>query len=491
MVKATEVLYYLVHPNQLRSIIQWKVWHNPVHERDQTKETESQTQCFKYLDMTSRSFSAVIMELHPELLMVVTVFYLVLRGLDTIEDDTSISAKKKEHVLRNFDEVLDIDGWTYTENRPEEKDRELMLNFGCVVTEFKKLKTPYQAIIKDIAKKMGNGMADYCFKSENDTFGVNSTAEYDEYCYYVAGLVGEGCTRCFVESKFGNPVLLERPSLHNSMGTFLQKTNIIRDVREDFDDKRIFWPKEIWSKHVDDFADLFKPQYKEQALNCSSEMVLNALNQADECIFYMAGLKEQSVFNFCAIPQTMAIATLDLCFRNYPLFLRNIKITKGQACQIMVDSTQNLEMVCNVFRKHIHSIRRKNRPQDPNFLKISIACGKVEQFIESIFPSHGAEAIQTQNKLDEARIVVKQKAKVEGPSTKETLMLMGAVFSMLMLITFCMLGIAWLCGARFDVAFEDIKKSWVELKASGLVPGFNRDDAIMNDLKPDTGHSEL
>lgn len=370
--------------------------------------------------------------------MVVTLFYLVLRGLDTIEDDTSIPAKKKEPILRNFDDVLDIDGWTFTENRPEEKDRELMLHYGCVIEEFKKIKAPYQVIIKDIAKKMGNGMADYCLKSESNDFGVNTIDEYDLYCHYVAGIVGEGLTRMFVEAKFGNPVLLDRPNLHNSMGLFLQKTNIIRDVREDFDDKRVFWPKEIWSKHVDKFEDLFKPEYKAQALNCSSEMVLNALDHADECIFFMAGLREQSVFNFCAIPQTMAIATLDLCFHNYPMFLRNIKITKGEACQIMIDSTQNLELVCDVFRKHIHSIRKKNRPQDPNFLKISIACGKVEQFIESIFPTQKVETLIAQNKADEARAVATQRKKDGGASTKETLMLLGAVMTMLIFISLCM-----------------------------------------------------
>ena len=239
----------------------------------------------------------------------------------------------------------------------------------------------------------------------------------------------------FVESKFGNPALLERPNLHNSMGTFLQKTNIIRDVREDFDDKRIFWPKEIWSKHVDDFGDLFKPEYKEQALNCSAEMVLNGLNHADECLFFMAGLREQSVFNFCAIPQTMAISSLELCFLNYPMFLRNIKITKGEACQIMTDSTQNLQLACSVFRKHIHSIRKKNRPQDPNFLKISIACGKVERFIESLFPSQKVEDVLQKDKANQ---LARKQKEAGGVSTKETLIVLGAVFSMLLFITLCM-----------------------------------------------------
>lgn len=417
-----------------------KVWHSPVHERDESKETESVKQCFRYLDMTSRSFSAVIQELHPELLMPVTLFYLVLRGLDTVEDDTSIPAKTKEPVLRNFDENLEVDGWHFDGNRPEEKDRDLLVNFRYVVEEFKKIKPAYKDIIKDIAHKMGNGMADYCLNAEFNENGVNTVKDYDLYCYYVAGVVGEGLTRMFVESKFGNPALLDRPHLHNSMGLFLQKTNIIRDVREDFEDKRRFWPKEIWSRHVDKFEDLFKPEYKEQALNCSSDMVLNALNHADECLFFLAGLREQSVFNFCAIPQTMAIATLDLCFRNYPMFERNIKITKGQACQIMMESTQNLQLVCEVFRRHIHSIRKKNRPQDPNFLKISIACGKVEQFVESLFPSQKVEDILAKNKADEARaeLAGKEKAAAAPADTKDTIALLGAVFLMLLLLTAAM-----------------------------------------------------
>ena len=371
----------------------------PVHERNETKETENEKKCFHYLNKTSRSFAAVIQELHPELLMPVCLFYLILRGLDTVEDDTSIPARKKEPVLRNFDENLEVDGWNYTENRPEEKDRDLLVNFDCVVKEFKLQKEEYRTIIKDITKRMGNGMADYCLNAEFNEKGVEKIKDYDLYCYYVAGLVGEGLTRMFVESKFGNPALLDRPHLQISMGLFLQKTNIIRDIKEDFDDNRKFWPREIWSKHVDDFGDLVKPEYREVALNCSSEMVLNALDHADECLFYLAGLREQSVFNFCAIPQSMAIATLALCFRNPKMFERNVKITKGEACELMIQSTQNLQVVCEVFRKYTKIIRRKNVPQDPNFLKISIACGKIEQFIESIFPSANIKEIVAKGEM--------------------------------------------------------------------------------------------
>lgn len=348
-----------------------------VHERDEEKESPSLRTCFEYLDQTSRSFGSVIVELHPELLVPVALFYLILRGLDTIEDDMTIPLEKKDPLLRDFYKITEQEGWTFNGNGPDEKDSGLLIHFNVVVEEFLKVKPAYREIIKDITQKMGNGMADYANNAEHNANGVNTIKDYDLYCHYVAGLVGNGLTRLFVESGLANVALLDRPSLQESMGLFLQKTNIIRDIKEDFDDKRRFWPKEIWSKYVTNFEDLFKPEHLDAALNCSSEMVLNSLTHADECLFYLAGIKEQSVFNFAAIPQSMAIATLEKVFRNPQIFKKNVKITKGSACAIMTESTQNLRLVCEVFRRFTRKIHKKNTPRDPNFLKISIACGKV------------------------------------------------------------------------------------------------------------------
>lgn len=354
-----------------------KIWHDPVHTRNPEKESANLRECFKYLEMTSRSFSSVIQELNPELLVPVALFYLILRGLDTIEDDMTIPLETKEPKLRKFQDILEQEGWTFNENGPNEKDRELLVHFDVVIAEFKLIKPAYRDIIKDITEKMGNGMADYANNAEHNIHGVNTIKDYELYCHYVAGLVGDGLTRLFVESKLANPALLKRPELSESMGQFLQKTNIIRDIREDFDDKRRFWPKEIWSKHVTKFDDLFDPKNIDIAMNCSSEMVLNSLRHADECLFYMAGIKDQSVFNFVAIPQSMAIATLELVFHNPDIFKKNVKITKGDACQLMMESSQNLRSVCDIFKRYIAKIHKKNTPKDPNYLEISIACAGV------------------------------------------------------------------------------------------------------------------
>merc|ERR1711939_766544 len=476
-----QLLYLSIHPNQLRAILQWKIWHDPVHTRNPEKESANLRECFKYLEMTSRSFSSVIQELNPELLVPVALFYLILRGLDTIEDDMTIPLETKEPKLRNFQDILEEDGWTFNENGPNEKDRELLVHFDVVIAEFKLVKPAYRDIIKDITEKMGNGMADYANNAEHNIHGVNTIKDYELYCHYVAGLVGDGLTRLFVESKLANPRLLERPNLHDSMGLFLQKTNIIRDIREDFDDKRSFWPKEIWGKHVDKFEDLFKPEHKAAALACQSEMVLNALNHADECLFYLAGLREQSVFNFCAIPQTMAIATLELCFQNYAMFQRNIKITKGQACELMMQSTQNLQLVCDQFRKYARKIRKKNNPKDPNFLKISIACGKVEQFIESIFPKQTPESLAAQKEGADARLAQAGGHESTSMGTSDVFMLSLAVFGTLFIISAIMVGAAWLFGARFDLVIDQLKEGGSELYNKLINP--NPDPPVVSAAK--------
>ncbi|KAK1753427.1 farnesyl-diphosphate farnesyl transferase [Echria macrotheca] len=460
---ASQAFYFLRHPNEFRDIIQWKVWHDPVHKRDPSKETPTEKSCFHYLNLTSRSFSSVIQELNPELLMPVCLFYLVLRGLDTIEDDMTLDLKLKEEHLRHFDEYMEQDGWTFDKNGPNEKDRELLVHFDDIIAELKKVKRPYYEIIKDITTKMGNGMADYAVNAEHNANGVDTIADYELYCHYVAGLVGEGLTRLFVESKLANPQLLVRMDLTESMGQFLQKTNIIRDVHEDFLDKRRFWPKEIWSKYVDEWDDMFKLENREKAMQCSSEMVLNALKHADECLFYMAGIRDQSVFNFVAIPQSMAIATLELVYRNPAIFDSHIKITKGDACRLMMESTQNLRTVCDVFRTYARRIHKKSDPRDPHFLAISAQCGKIEQFIETIFPTQ-----------DPKRIA--EGLPAEGGITAiETFLLVSAALVTLFFIGGIMVGVAYLAGARFDKVIED---------ASGAI-------SSIAGAVPTHGHEEL
>lgn len=186
-------------------------------------------------------------------------------------------------------------------------------------------------MIADIAKKMGHGMARFC-RLAHDNNGVHSVEtleDFDLYCHYVAGVVGEGLSRLFATSGRESPDVGRQLVLSNSMGLFLQKTNILRDFREDVDDGRMFWPKEIWGRFATHPKELTLPENATKARYALSAMTVDALQHAVDVLNYLSLLRNQSVFNFCAIPQIMAIATLDICFGNLDVFHRNVKIRRS------------------------------------------------------------------------------------------------------------------------------------------------------------------
>lgn len=368
----------MFHPSELAAIIYFKFFRASKAQKI-SSENKTKARCYEFLRKTSRSFAAVIEELDEEVRDAVCLFYLILRGMDTIEDDMTIPIEKKEPLLRTFNDTIHKKGWIFTESGPNERDRDLLLEFDVVIDEFLRLKKEFRDIIADIASETGNGMADYAKDAVHNKYGIITNKDFDLYCYYVAGLVGLGLNGLFAVSGLESPDIAKENKLPKAMGLFLQKTNIIRDYLDDDLGGRKYWPKEIWSKYVDELSHLKEPGYETKAMNCLSTIILNALQHVPDCLAYMHRLKNPSVFSFCAIPQVMAIATLSLCFKNYDIYRKMVKIRKGESVKLMLKCT-NIYEVANIFRHYIHVIITKNDPSDPNFLKISMACGRIEQW---------------------------------------------------------------------------------------------------------------
>lgn len=356
-----------------------KMSHSQVYKRE--KSTPDVEQCWWLLKQTSRSFAAVIEELNPELREAMMIFYLVLRGLDTVEDDVGLDLKIKVPLLRKFKTtVLTTKDWTFHESSPTEKDRIVLQQFDLVLKMYHDLRPEYQDIIADITDKMGNGMADYVEKEAKDGkfMGLDTVKDYDLYCHYVAGLVGEGITHMAVVANFGLESEISKPELYESMGLFLQKTNIIRDYREDLDEGRSFWPKDIWSKYGKQLSD-FKTD-KEAGMYCVSNLLLLSLNHVTDCLKYLENIHEPSLFKFCAIPQVMSIATLELVFNNPEVFDKNVKIPKSLAVKLILGSN-DMHQVYEIFRKFVVKIHQRNVATDPNYFDIEQTCSKIIQYI--------------------------------------------------------------------------------------------------------------
>lgn len=96
----------------------------------------------------------------------------------------------------------------------------LLQKFFRVVAVYKTLSKQSQEIIADITKRMGEGMA--LFAGRNLVQGTTDIKDYNLYCHYVAGLVGEGLSRLFTVTGFESPeVTATAKTLGNTMGLFL------------------------------------------------------------------------------------------------------------------------------------------------------------------------------------------------------------------------------------------------------------------------------
>lgn len=380
MVKPLELL---AHPVEFKSVIKLKFIRQPLFAPRDNLSPEL-TRCYELLNATSRSFAAVIQELHPELRDAIMLFYLVLRALDTVEDDMSIEPQLKVRVLRSFAQKLNTTDWSFEGNSPHEKDRKVLVEFPCILHQYHQLRPKYRHVIQEITNKMGNGMADYILDEKFNLEGVQTVKDYDLYCHYVAGLVGDGLTQLIVEAGFGTPDLIADPQLHESMGLFLQKTNIIRDYAEDLEDGRSFWPRETWSKYGEKLVDLGDSTNRQNGVNCINELVLNALSHVIDVFTYLSSINEQTTFQFCAIPQVMAIATLALVFNNERILTDRVKIRKGTTCELILKS-RTLRGCVSIFRHYIRDIKSRLPVQDPNYLKINIQIARIEQHIEEMY----------------------------------------------------------------------------------------------------------
>lgn len=386
--------------------------------------------CNDMLGKVSRSFAAVIRALPDQLMIDVLIFYLVLRALDTVEDDMNAfqdssssssnnPTKTKIHLLRNFyKEALGFQGSTTSTGEPQQPQVQqsaeawsldgvgegdeltLLQEFPRVQRIFGALSTESQTIIADITKRMGGGMAEMLDKDFSQ--GTTDVAHYNKYCHYVAGLVGEGLSRLFAQSGLEESYFATELYLSDQMGLFLQKTNIIRDYLEDYVEGRAFWPQSIWKKHTNGTNELgyfiFKNQtdaekvseIKLHAMSCLNEMVTNALEHVPACLAYLSELQCLQVFRFCAIPQVMAVATLEKCYGNLNVFEGVVKIRKGLACKLLT-RTNNIDSVHEVFYTMAKSIEAKayrlkqSGFEDPSLNSLLDACDVIFAITE---PAH-------------------------------------------------------------------------------------------------------
>jgi len=307
--------------------------------------------------------------------------------LDTIEDDMIPPIEEKVKQLHEFYTHLEERGWNIGKTGRSygtAHEKELLDNFDNVVDTFLGLKPLYREVIADICKRMGYGMAEFLQKE------VVTVKDYELYCHYVAGLVGIGLSGLFSRSGTEDPKFAKVEDMSNSMGLFLQKTNIIRDYLDDISQNppRIFYPKEVWEVYGQHFEDFRSWKNKKGALKMLNHMITDAMKHSFDCLEYLKMPRDPSVFKFCAIPQVMAIATLHLCYNNHDVFRYEVKIRKGEAVKLIL-ACNSYENVVKLFYSYSAKIAKQIPKGDPNGEKLRQRIAALQAKIKKENPNLG------------------------------------------------------------------------------------------------------
>ena len=187
----------------------------------ETFDAEDLAFCDEILVKVSRSFAAVIRQLPSTMLVDILIFYLVLRALDTIEDDMTAfpSQEVKVKHLMEFHKTALVDPTWTMDGVGEADEKRLLQNFDKCHRVYAKLSEKARRVIADITQRMATGMAEFVGKDLGQ--GTKDIDEYNRYCHFVAGLVGEGLSRLFAASGLERASFASELYLSDQMGLFL------------------------------------------------------------------------------------------------------------------------------------------------------------------------------------------------------------------------------------------------------------------------------
>ncbi len=193
------------------------------------------------LEGVSRTFALTIPCLPENLRVPVANAYLLCRIADTIEDDTVLDTDSKRRygawfvrVVKGLEPAAGFADDLSPILGPEtlKAERELIQRTADVIRVTHSLASSQRRAMTRCVALMSQGM--HRFQNSAGPQGLENMRQMDEYCYFVAGVVGEMLTELF--SDHARDIAARRArmlELAPSFGQGLQMTNILKDIFED------------------------------------------------------------------------------------------------------------------------------------------------------------------------------------------------------------------------------------------------------------------
>lgn len=259
----------------------------------------------RLLVASSRTFALAIPLLPQPTRQAVTLAYLLFRIADTFEDAAAWPSRRRTEALDRFARLLeDPDpavirevARRWAEEVPCEQPayQELLAEMPLVFDEFLALSPAAVELVTAHTLRTTRGMAQFVgsISAEGD-LRLESLAELRQYCYVVAGIVGELLTELFLlDHPSLNPVASALRERSRPFGEALQLVNILKDSASDATQGRRYLPEGLERSEVLTLA--------RRDLRTATQYVLTL--QRTEC--------DRGLVAFSALPVQLAHATLD------------------------------------------------------------------------------------------------------------------------------------------------------------------------------------
>lgn len=294
----------------------------------------------------SRTFALTIPSLPHALRVPVANAYLLCRIADTIEDDPALSLEEKGRCGQALVEIVSgrrppgAFGDRLAESLAGstlDAERELVARTAEVVLVTHSFGSAERQALTRCVSLMSAGM--HRFQRVAGLRGLDSQRQMNEYCYFVAGVVGEMLTELFCA--FSENIARRRAQLMllaPSFGQGLQMTNILKDIRADRARGVCWLPRSAFELSPESGSDLLveinEPRFRagmERLVVTAHGHLRNALSYTQLIPRHHLGIRR-----FCLWALGMAVPTLDNVYRN-PLFASGdeVKISRTEVRRIV------------------------------------------------------------------------------------------------------------------------------------------------------------
>jgi farnesyl-diphosphate farnesyltransferase len=278
--------------------------------------------CYEVVPEVSRTFALTVERLEEPMSARICLGYLLCRIADTIEDSSRIPPAEQASLLRTYRDALDpsaepsvetfrraVEPWVPAEPGADWK---VVSQAPRVVTTFESLPSDAKSAIRPPILDMVGGMAMFVERYAHDGgLRIGTIHELEEYCWYVAGLVGTLVTNLLTQNASSDRTATLRRTAP-SFALLLQMVNVAKDVTADFrEEKNVYLPATWLIEAGVHPSELEDPDNAGAVAGVVRRLVDRADHYVDDAQRYLEAmpLVDGNTLSAWAMPFLLAVAT--------------------------------------------------------------------------------------------------------------------------------------------------------------------------------------